>query len=150
MGEVAVGALFCMLLNGAPEAQHDYGNLGGLNTISVDCETPTHVIEIGLDNTDGLRDSLHQAAFAAALTDKRPMVLVIDTDGVEDRYQYELRVVARKFDVAFGVCSADFIHRWVATAPFRSAGLDNTLNDLPVKAVAERHCDLANEFARAP
>lgn len=147
MAGVAINALFCLLLNGGvTEVAHTFSNASGASSVSVDCETPTHVIEFGHDNMDSLRGTVHDAAFAASLTGKTPMVIVIDTDGIEDRYQYEVRVVARRVGVAYGVCSEDFIHRWVATSPYRALGPKGEVNDLPVSTVAARHCDLAGEL----
>lgn len=147
MNEVAVTALLCTLLSGGEtETRQYFPNIGEPRHVRIDCETPTHVIEVGLDNTASVRDSLHQALFGAELTGKIPMVIVIDTDGVEDRYQYETRIVTRKAGVAYGVCSRDFVQRWVATSPYRALGTDKSLNDLPVDATARRHCDLGQGF----
>jgi hypothetical protein len=151
MNELATTALLCILLSGGEtEMRHYFPNAGETRHVRVDCETPTHVIEVALDNTASARDSLHQALFAEHLTGKTPMVLVIDTDGVEDRYQYEARIVAERAGVAYGTCSRDFIRRWMATAPFRSAGLDKNLNDLPQSAAAARQCDLGGVFLPPP
>ncbi len=147
MNELATTALLCVLLSGGEtEMRHYFPNLGETRHVRVDCETPTHVIEVGLDNTASARDSLHQALFAAHLTGKTPMVIVIDTDGIEDRYQYETRIVAEQAGVAYGTCSRDFIRRWMATAPFRAAGRDKSVDDLPRDAVAARQCDLGGAF----
>lgn len=140
--------MLCVLLNGGvTEVLHDFDNLGGKRRVRLDCETPTHVIEVGLDNTASARDSVHQALFAEFLTGKTPMIVVIDTDGVEDRYQYEARIVAARAGVAYAVCSKHFIQRWAATSYFRGLSLDKSLNDLPVNAAAALHCDLVREFA---
>lgn len=147
MNEVGLTALLCNLLaGGETEIRHDFGNLGGTRVLRIDCETPTHVIEVALDNKPSSRDSVHQAVFAAYLTDKRPMVIVIDRDGVEDRYQLELRIVTETLGVPFGTCGADFILRWSAASLYRALPNDKDLNDLPIEATAKTHCDLAGEF----
>lgn len=142
--ETALALLLCNMLNGGEtEDRRYFPSLGETRHIRVDCQTPTHVIEIGRDNTASLRDSVHQAVFAHVLTGLTPMVIVIDSDGQEDRYEQELRLVAAELEIAYAVCHADFLHRWAATAPWRDvAGLDKDLGDLPVPAVATQFCDL--------
>ncbi len=147
MGEVVITALLCGLLGGgATEVRHEFVNLGVARAVRIDCETPTHVIEVGLDTSSGSRDSLHQALFAAELTGKAPVVILIDTDGVEGRYEYEMRVVAARAGVAYRSCSRGFIERWQATSPWRDVGLDKSLDDLPRNAAAAVHCDLGALF----
>lgn len=147
MNEVAITALLCNLLaGGETELRHGFGSLGGERIVRIDCETPSHVIEVALDGTRSARDSVHQAVFASVLTGKRPMVIVIDSDGYEDRYQQELRIVSEALNIAYGVCQADFIQRWAAAALYRALPNDKSLNDLPVKAVASARCDLDGEF----
>ncbi len=147
MNELASTFLLCTLLSGGEtETRHYFPNIGEERYVRIDCETPTHVIEVGLDNTSSNRDSVHQALFAAILTDKTPMVIVIDTDGVEDRYQYELRKVTERAGVAYAVCSRDFVRRWVATSPYRDLGNDKFLYDLPEDATAKQHCNLGSAF----
>lgn len=147
MNEVAVTALLCLLLNGGEtEVRHDFTNLGESRGVRIDCETPTHVIEVGLDNTSSARDSIHQAVFASLLTGKQPMVVIIDRDGQEGRYEYELRRVAAALEIPYGTCSMAFIQRWAATAPWRDAIRIAGANDLPPPDIAARHCNLAGQF----
>lgn len=144
MGEVVVAALLCSLLNGGvTEQRHHFPNLGETRHVRVDCETPTHVIEVAMDGGSSARDSVHQAKFFEYLTGKRPMVIVIDRDGVEDRWEFETRIVAGEFGIAFGRCKAHFLESWSAAAPFRRA---HGGSDLPPLDVALRHCDLGGEF----
>lgn len=143
MGEVELAALLCAFLSGSEAETRSYFDANGkAHHVRIDCETETHVIEIGLDNKSGARDSVHQALFYEYLTEKRPMVVIIDRDGVEDRYQYELRVVADRLGVDFAVCSAAFVQRWALTAPWRAAGRDAGTDDLPVEAAVQAYCDL--------
>jgi len=139
MNEIQITALICSLLGGgdaetrqklAPELDGAY--------IKIDCETPTHVIEVAKDNTNRARDSVQQAVFASVLTGKVPMVIVIDTDGKSDRYQYELQVVTKALGIEFGVCRESFIVRWMAAWPFRAI----KYNDLPDKKIAIINCDI--------
>ncbi|MBV0914066.1 hypothetical protein [Anianabacter salinae] len=148
MGEVGIAALLCGLLSGgATEMRQSFPNLGENRIIRIDCETPTHVIEIGLDNKAGSRDSVHQAVFSALLAGKTPMVVIIDTDGREDRYQYEIRRVADHLGIAYGTCSKDFVVAWAATSAFRDVPLDKSLNDLPVMASSRVSCDLGKAIS---
>ncbi|MEO1536321.1 MAG: hypothetical protein AAFR73_01200 [Pseudomonadota bacterium] len=142
MGELVLATMLCSFLNGgATEIRHTFENVGTSRAVRIDCETPTHVIEVGLDKATS-RDSVHQAVFASFLTGKVPVIIVIDTDGLEGRYEYEMRIVARQLGVAYGRCSQSFIERWAATAPFRTIGNDKSLDDLPVNATARSRCDL--------
>lgn len=148
MGEVSLAALLCGLLNGGEtEQRHYFEPLGESRHVRIDCETPTHVIEVGLDNTDSNRDSLHQALFAAELTGKTPVIILIDTDGREGRYEYEMRHVAGRAGVAYRTCRQGFVERWAATSYWRNVGLDKDLDDLPRNAAVETHCDLRGVVA---
>jgi hypothetical protein len=144
MGEVILAAMLCGFLNGAAaEAPQAFDNLGAARRVRVDCETPTHVIEMGLDGRASARDSVHQAVFAAELTGKTPVVLMIDTDGVEGRYEQEIRIVARRLGIGYANCTADFIRAWAATSPMRRGG---AADDLPALQSA-RACDLGRVLA---
>lgn len=148
MSEIVVTALLCGLLNGGvTEQRHYFEPLGEARHIRIDCETPSHVIEVGLDNTPSIRDSLHQALFAAELTGKSPMIVLIDTDGGEGRYEYEMRRVSARANVLFRTCRRGFVERWAATTYWRSVGLDKSLDDLPRNAAAAIHCDLGSAFS---
>jgi hypothetical protein len=154
-------SLLCALIGGAePESAHFFDVYGYQRPryIRVDCETPTHVIEVGLDERASSRDSVHQAALAAAFTGKRPMVVLIDTDGREGRYELEMRLVTEHLGVDYVTCSAHFLERWAATAPFRDeTGRD--LADLPDDPTIASHCrigpllegaDLPSDFLLTP
>ena len=139
MNEVALAALLCgFLRGGAAELPHAFDNLGGLRRVRVDCETADLVIEVGLDGRSSARDSVHQAVFAAHLTGKTPVVVLVDTDGVEGRYEQETRIVADRLGVAYANCSADFIVAWAATSGLRGPVPGD---DLPAATTA-RACAL--------
>ena len=119
MGEVELAALLCAFLAGSEtETRHYFDDYDQKRYVRIDCETDTHVIEVGLDQKASSRDSVHQALFAAFLTGKKPMVVLIDRDGFEGRFEYEMRQVTR------------------------AAGSDKRLDDLPREASARSQCDL--------
>jgi hypothetical protein len=137
-------SLLCALIGGAEPETARFFEVHGYQRpryIRVDCETPTHVIEIGLDERASSRDSVHQAALAAAFTGKQPMVVLIDTDGTEGRYQLEMRLVTHHLGVAYTACSARFLERWSATSGLRQGG-DGVGNDLPADPTVAAHCPI--------
>lgn len=120
MNELFLAAIYCALIAGG-EAETRYGYSVGydLNFIRVDCETADEVIELGLDKRSSI-DSVHQALFAAELSGKAPRVVMIDTDGREDRYEYQVRRVAKAAGVAYEVVDKDFLIRWQMTSYLRN------------------------------
>ncbi|GAA6199530.1 hypothetical protein [Aquicoccus sp. SU-CL01552] len=120
MHELALAAIFCtLMIRGTPEVSHPYSVGYDLHRIRVDCETETQVIEVGLDKRSSI-DSVHQTVFAATLTGKSPMVLIIDTDGREDRYEFQIRTVAQTLGVAYKVLDRDYLIRWQMTEYLRN------------------------------
>lgn len=119
-GETHLAAILCsLLLNGEAEVRHDYTVGDKVRHIRVDCETATHVYEVGFDGKRSSFDSLHQAVFAAKLTGKLPAIVIIDTDGRVEPVEYQVRTVARAAGVSFLTTDKDFLIRWQMTAPFR-------------------------------
>ena len=101
MNEAAAIALLCAtVFNGAEEVRHDYDTGHDRGFIRVDCENRYHVIELGLDKRSSF-DSLHQVLFAAELTGKTPLIVIVDTDLREGRVEYQIRTVAEAAGVAF-------------------------------------------------
>ena len=100
--EAELNRLFCQSVGGQTETRHYYTYAGGRSHIRVDCETPTHVYEGGLDKRSSL-DSVQQALFAAQLTGKRPAVVVYDMDGWEGRFEYRIRTVCQQSGVRYEV-----------------------------------------------
>jgi hypothetical protein len=92
--------LLAQSIGGKQEVEHTYHHAAGQSSIRVDIETQTHVIEGGLDKRSSL-DSLQQAIFAAHLTKKKPFIVIYDTDGIEGRYEYRIRIAAEKTGVGF-------------------------------------------------
>ena len=120
MGEVALAAIYCVLmLGGQPEVTHAYRVGDDHHRIRIDCETEDSVIEVGWDKRSAL-DSLQQALFAAELTGKRPEILLIDTDGRIGPYETRIRAAAKRAGVGFATIEKDRLIRWQMTAWLRS------------------------------
>lgn len=146
MSEAFLGALLCGFLGGSEaEARVDFPNLDANTYIRVDCLTPEFAFEFGLDKVSS-RDSVHQAVLASELTNTEPFVVIFDTDGVEGKLEQEMRQVTDVLGIRYARCSEDFIQRWAATAGFRAAGGDRTLDDLPARASFDMTCPLADEM----
>jgi len=142
MGEVELAALLCAFLAGSEEETLQYFDVSGMKRyVRVDCETETHVIEVGLDKVSA-RDSVHQALFSAHLTGKIPAVVLIDRDGFVGRFEHEMRHVTRAADVVFATCRKDFIVRWAQTRAFREGYGANERDDLPELGAVKSLCDL--------
>ncbi len=148
MGEVALAALLCGFLAGSAAEERYYFDVYDIKRyVRVDCETATHVIEIGLDGKASSRDSIHQALFAAGLAKgKIPAVIMIDRrddEGkrYEDRYEYEMRRVTGMLGMAYARCTDDWIKAWQARGGMRVVP-DGT-DDLPAEAWASSACDLS-------
>ncbi len=119
--EMELTAILCsLILQGQTEIRHHYVAAGEDRFIRVDCETDSHVIEVGLDGKRSSFDSLHQTLFAAELTGKLPMVVIIDRDGVSEAAQHQAHVVARRVGVSYLTVSEDFLVRWQMTQAFRA------------------------------
>lgn len=102
-------AMLCTLvLGGEAEVSHPYNVGYDLHRIRVDCETADTVVEVGRDTRSSL-DSIQQALFAAHLTGKAPMVVLIDTDGREGPYELRVRTAAQMIGVEYRVYSGDFL-----------------------------------------
>ncbi|MGR3483952.1 MAG: hypothetical protein ACU0BF_01275 [Paracoccaceae bacterium] len=120
--ELELAAILCLqVLGGEPETRSYFDVVDDRHHVRVDCETDTHVIEVGLDDTRSSYDSLHQALFAAHRTGKAPMVVIVDTNGRLENAEYQVETVARAAGVAYAVYDRDFLLRWQMTEPFRQA-----------------------------
>jgi hypothetical protein len=120
MTEADAILILCALLGGEPEVRVPY-TIDAVETyVRVDCITDTHAIEMGLDTTRSAYDSVHQATFNAIRTDRLPMVILIDTDGIESQYEYQIETVSRHHGVDYAVWDEDRLIRWQMTAPFRA------------------------------
>jgi hypothetical protein len=121
MTEADLIPILCtFLLGGEPEVRVGYSIDAGAHYIRIDCLTDTHAVEIGLDGRRSSLDSVQQALFAAALTGRAPMVVLVDTDGAEDPVEFNVKTAAGAADVAYRVIDADFLLRLQMTEPFRA------------------------------
>jgi hypothetical protein len=131
-----------LLAGSSAEERHYFDVYDTKRHVRVDCETATHVIEIGLDGKDSARDSVHQALFAAHLaTGKIPAVILIDRDGYEGRFEYEMRQVTGMLGLAYANCAAAWLEGWTARGGMRVVPDDS--NDLPREAWVASRCDLS-------
>ncbi|CUH64424.1 hypothetical protein TG4357_01269 [Thalassovita gelatinovora] len=120
MGELGYAAIFCLLIaNGQTEAEHGFSAGYDLHKIRIDCETEDSVIEVGLDKRSSL-DSIQQALFAAYLTGKKPVVMIVDTDGRTGAYETRIEAAAKMAGVEFLSYHAQFLVRWQMTSWLRS------------------------------
>lgn len=120
MNEVFLASILCaLILDGETETRHDYVAAGDERYIKVDCETETHVYEVGLDKRSS-NDSAHQALFAALLTGKSPGIVMIDTDGREDQHELQVRRTAEMIGAQYHVFDKDFLVRWQMTEYLRN------------------------------
>ena len=118
--EIELAAILCsLILGGDVEVRHNFTVVDRAHHIRVDCETDTHVTEVGFDAKRSSQDTLHQAMFAAAQTGKLPMVVIIDTNGIEENIQYQIETVSRTAGVSYMTVTEDYLLRWQMTAPFR-------------------------------
>ncbi|MBY6057595.1 hypothetical protein [Leisingera daeponensis] len=107
MNEAYYIALLCgALFGGIPEQVHDFTYPGGAASIRIDCENKNRVVEFGLDKRSSL-DSLQQALFAAEITGKEPVVVLIDTDGRMGRFEWRIARAANVADVPIRIIPAE-------------------------------------------
>ena len=99
--EADYNKIYCDSIGGRTEVRHDYTtDAGETSYVIVDCETDTEVIEGGLDKRSSL-DSIQQALFFAFLTGKKPVVVIYDTDGIEGKIEYRIKIGAAHAGVGF-------------------------------------------------
>ena len=98
--EADYNELFCNEVGGESEVGHSYNFGVGESYVYVDCETSDTVWEGGLDKRSSL-DSIQQALFFHYLTGKTPAVVIYDTDGVEERFEYRIRIAAELAGVRY-------------------------------------------------
>lgn len=96
MNEVFLNGLMCAALWGEPEVLHTYEH----GRVYADCETPSIVIEAGLDKRSSL-DSIQQALFLSYLTGKTPAVIIYDTDDKIGPYEYRIMKAANLANVLY-------------------------------------------------
>ncbi|MBQ4825191.1 MULTISPECIES: hypothetical protein [unclassified Leisingera] len=106
MNEAYFISLLCgALFGGQPETVHKFTYPGGAASIRTDCENSNRVIEFGLDKRSSL-DSIQQALFAAEITGKEPVVVLIDTDSRMGRFEWRIARAANIADVPIRIVPA--------------------------------------------
>lgn len=93
-------ANFCEFVGGRTEVRHLYRHPSGNSYVRVDCETDTVVYEGGLDKRSSL-DSVQQVLFFSYLTQKKPVVVIYDTDGRIGKFEYRIMKACRLAGVKF-------------------------------------------------
>ena len=99
--ENAYNAAFCANVGGETETRHYYDYPTGRSYVRVDCETSDTVYECGLDNKRSSLDSGQQALFFAHVTDKKPAVVIYDTDGKIGQYEHRINIACEKARIEF-------------------------------------------------
>ena len=87
-------------VNGTRETRKYYSLNGKKYYVVVDIETDKEVIEGGKDSRSSL-DSIQQALFFSHLTDKKPVVVIYDTDGEVGIYEYRIQKACEKAGVEY-------------------------------------------------
>ncbi|WP_323783188.1 hypothetical protein [Leisingera sp.] len=106
MNEAFFISLLCgALFGGQAETVHEFTYPGGAASIRTDCENANRVIEFGLDKRSSL-DSIQQVLFAAEVTGKEPVVVLIDTDGRMGRFEWRIARAANVADVPVRIVPA--------------------------------------------
>ncbi|MDE4273965.1 hypothetical protein PXK58_06540 [Phaeobacter gallaeciensis] len=109
MSEALYISLLCgALMGGEPEQVYQFDYPEGGASIRVDCENSNRVVEFGLDKRSSL-DSLQQALFAAEITGKEAVVVLIDTDGVMGRFEWRIARAANIAGVPIRIIAADLV-----------------------------------------
>jgi hypothetical protein len=102
---------FCSSLGGKREVKYDYKYGTKQSFIKVDCETENYVFEGGLDKRSSL-DSIQQAIFLSTLADKRPAIVIFDTDNTYGMYEHRLKTVADSVGVKFKWVKNEALEAW--------------------------------------
>jgi hypothetical protein len=118
-----------LLLGGESELRVSYEIYEGPQSVRIDCLTETHAIEIGLDGRRSSYDSVHQAIFYGYLTEREPMVILVDTDGEEDNTEYQVRTVAQALGVDYRVYDLDYLIRYQMTSYLRARNTRPSLSN---------------------
>jgi len=88
--------LYAKFIQGTRESVYKYEK----GIIKIDIETPTEVIEGGLDKRSSI-DSVHQVIFASILSGKKPVVVIYDTNNIIDPIEYQLSKVCKKLGIEY-------------------------------------------------
>ena len=88
--------LYAKFIQGVRESVYEYEK----GIIKIDIETPTEVIEGGLDKRSSI-DSVHQVIFASILSGKKPVVVIYDTNNIIDPIEYQLSKICKKLGIEY-------------------------------------------------
>lgn len=91
---------YAQKINGKREQRKSYTLNEKNYSVLVDIETNEEVIEGGKDKRSSL-DSLQQALFFSHLTDKKPVVVIYDTDNEIGIYEYRIQKACEKAGVEY-------------------------------------------------
>lgn len=91
---------YAQKIDGKREVRKYYFLNGENRHVRVDIETNKEVIEGGKDKSSSL-DSIQQALFFSYLTDKKPVVVIYDTDGEIGIYEYRIQKACEKAGVEY-------------------------------------------------
>lgn len=87
---------FCAEIGGQREVKHFYTTDNGLQGfVLVDCKTEDEVYEGGLNKRSSL-DSIQQALFFAAITGKKPAIVLHKSKQLNDKYKFRIQKAAEK------------------------------------------------------
>lgn len=103
-----ITALCSSLFGGTTENVREFTYPDGAASIRTDCENDKRVVEFGLDRRSSL-DSIQQALFAAEVTGKEAVVVLIDTDGRMGRYEWRIARAANVADVPIRILPASLV-----------------------------------------
>ena len=92
--------IFCLSLKGKRETRHHYKYGNKRSFIKIDCETAGYVYEGGLDKRSSL-DSIQQTIFFAHLTNKKPGIVIFDTDNKYGKYEHRIKTAADNLGIKF-------------------------------------------------
>ncbi len=98
--ELYYNKLFCDSLGGDTEVKHTYKYGTKKSFIKVDCETKDYVYEGGIDKRSSL-DSIQQAIFFSTLTNKKPAIVIFDTDDKYGKYENRIKAAADKMGIKY-------------------------------------------------
>ena len=103
------------MLNVESEVRHHYAIDAGDFYLRFDYETGADVIDLSLGKCFSL-DSVQQARFFAWLSDKDPMVVIVNTDEVEGTTEFQIRRTAERLGMTYRSISANYLRRWQMTS----------------------------------
>jgi len=92
--------IFCDSVQGKREVEYAYFYDNKKSYIKVDCETKNYVYEGGKDKRSSL-DSIQQVLFFKSLTNKKPAIVIYNTDNQYGKYEHRIKTVAESLGIKF-------------------------------------------------